>query len=142
MSAKEYLANIRRYNNQVSMLKQRKLSIVETLTNIAPNYDSMPRSATRNVHKMEELICAKIDLDNEIAELTLAVELIMKTISSLPKADHCELLAERYANNQSWRSIAKILNLSESRVFHLHREALDELARQIKRDRKTVVNSS
>ena len=134
MTAKEYLSQIRAINIRLACMARQKQSLEDALINISPSYSDMPHSATRNVHRLEELIAAKIDIDNELAEYAWKMTEIMRTISDVPDPITSRILTARYVNDLSWHDVASELNLSESHLYRLHRTALTEIEKLIGND--------
>jgi len=131
MTAKEYLLQIKTVNIRLDVMLRQLQALGDALTNISPSYSDMPKSATRNVHRLEELIAAKIDLENEMATEGLKLAEIQKTIRSLPDPYLQSVLTARYVNGETWDKIARGLYVSEARVYQLHRNALNELEKTI-----------
>jgi len=127
MTAKEYLEQIRTLQIRLEIMRTRKQNLMDALTNVSPNYSDMPHSSTPNVHRMEELICAKIDIDNEITSASLELEKILKMINSLENSVYSFILSERYIKRQPWNKIACEINICQSHVFRYHNEALAEI---------------
>jgi DNA-directed RNA polymerase specialized sigma subunit len=127
MTAKEYLAQIKHINNRLLSQARQHKSLTDALHNISPNVGSITKAATPNIHRMEDLIAAKVDLENEMAEESAALAKITVMINTLPDPLHSSIITSRYISRLPWSKIAKELFVSESRIYQLHREALAEI---------------
>jgi ArpU family phage transcriptional regulator len=127
MTAKEYLAQIKRIKTRLKSQARQLKSLEDALCNVSPNLSGMPRPATPNIHKMEDLIAAKVDLENEMADESAVLAKITITINSLSDPIHSTILTSRYISGMQWSEIAREMFMSERRVYQFHRKALAEI---------------
>jgi len=130
-NAKEYLSQVKTIKLRLRVMTLQLQSLKDALTNISPNYSGMPKAATRNVNRLEDLIAAKMDLENEMAEEVLKLAEVQKTIRSLANPYLQAVLHSRYIEGETWDNIAQSLLVSEARVYQLHRTALCEVGKSI-----------
>jgi len=123
-TAKEYLSQIRDVNIRLKSLARQRQSLEDALYNISPKLSHTPKSATQDVHRMDGLIAAKLDIESEMETASIKLAEIYKTVSTIPAAELGAVLTYRYIDRLPWLDIAKELFISESRVYQLHREAL------------------
>ncbi len=76
---------------------------------------------------MEELMVSKIDLETQIEAETIRLAGITGTINLIVNPLYAAILTARYVSDMDWRGISAELNLSRSRVFQHHRNALAEV---------------
>jgi len=131
MTAKEYLKQIRIINMQLKSMRRQVQSLADAATNISPILSDMPKAATADIHRMENLIVTKVDLENEAAAKSDKLAEITRKINSLPDPMHVAIITSRYICNMEWRDIACEMHISEGRIFQLHRDALAELEKSI-----------
>jgi len=112
-------------------MKRQVQSLKDAATNASPVISDMPRSASPDSHRMENLIVTKMDLENEVAEKTDILAEITRTINSLSDPFHVSIITSRYISRMEWREIANESHMSESRIYHHHREALAALEKSI-----------
>ncbi len=127
MTGKEYLAQIKTIKVEIKSLLRRVQSLHDTLTDISNHLSETPGSPTRNVHRMEELMVSKIDLEAQIEAETIRLAGITGTINLIVNPLYAAILTARYVSDMDWRGISAELNLSRSRVFQHHRNALAEV---------------
>ena len=130
-NAKEYLGQDYRIDQRINS----KIEQVSALNNMAIKATStisdMPGSATRNIHRMEDVIVKIIDLQNEInADIDELVDFkaeVMSVIKSIDNLEYQTLLELRYLCFKPWEQIAIELGYSINNVFKMHRKAIELL---------------
>jgi len=131
MTAKEYLSQVWRVDRMVGA----KLEQVKTLHSLAEKaaatISKTPRSPSPNIHRMEDIIVKIVDLETEInGDIERLVDLrrdIVTAIKGTVDTDHQVLLELRYLAFMSWGEIAREMRYSKSRIFEIHRDALDNI---------------
>ena len=127
MTAKEYLSQIRKSDNQInnklaeiSRLREMAMSITSTLKE-----DVVQTSG--NGDKLADTIAKIVDLENEInADVDKLVDLkkeIMGVIDRLQEP-FCDLLYKRYFQFMKWEEIAVAMHYTYQWVCELHGQAL------------------
>jgi len=131
MTAKEYLNQAYRLDQRINSKAEQifKLRALASQTNATMS--SMPRNASPNHHRMEDII-AKIadfenDLNNDIDNLIDLEREITVTINAVENPDQQLLLSLRYLNFKSWEQIAVTLGYSMVYTFQLHKKALENV---------------
>ena len=130
-NAKEYLGQAYRIDQRINS----KIEQVSALNNMATKATStisdMPGSATRNIHRMEDVIVKIIDLQNEInADIDELVDFkaeVMSVIKSIDNLEYQTLLELRYLCFKPWEQIAIEMGYSINNVFKMHRKAIELL---------------
>lgn len=130
-NAKEYLSQAYRIDQRINS----KIEQVSALNNMATKATStitdMPGSATRNIHRMEDVIAKIIDMQAEInADIDTLVDLkgeIMDVIKGIDNIEYQTLLELRYLCYKPWEQIAIEMGYSINNVFKMHRKALELL---------------
>jgi hypothetical protein len=133
MTGKEYLSQIKTIKIGLKYMLRQAQSMQDTLTDISQHLSDMPGSPTRNIHRMEQMIAAKVDLEAKIEAETVKLAGITGTINTVSNPLYAAILTARYVTGMDWRQISGELNLSRSRVFGLHREALADVELLINR---------
>lgn len=132
MTAKEYLSQIRKSDNQInnklaeiSRLREMATSITSTLKD-----DVVQTSGSGD--KLGEVVSKIVDLENEInADVDKLVDTkkeIMSVIDTL-KEPFCDLLYKRYLHYMTWEEIAVAMNYSFRHVTRMHGTALQMVKR-------------
>ena len=130
-NAKEYLGQAYRIDQRINS----KIEQVSALNNMATKATStisdMPGSATRNIHRMEDVIVKIINLQDEInADIDELVDIkaeVMSVIKSIDNLEYQTLLELRYLCFKPWEQIAIELGYSINNVFKMHRKAIELL---------------
>ena len=131
MNAKEYLSQARWLDMRINS----KLAQVESLHSLATKATStlsdVPPSGTRNVHRMEDIICKIVTLENEVnADIDRLVDLkrdITACIMTVQDMEYQSLLEKRYLCLMTWEQIAAETGCSVRNIHMMHGEALKKV---------------
>lgn len=132
LSAKDYLSQAYRIDQRINS----KIEQVQSLRDLAEKAsatlsDVPPSKGTQNVHRLEDVICKMIDLENEInADLNVLIDLkheIVTIIKCVEALDLQTLLELRYLCLNTWEEISVALHLDIRWVHRLHNRALSEV---------------
>lgn len=132
LSAKEYLSQAYRIDQRInSKLEQiRSLRILAEKAGTALS-EVPPDKNTRNVHRMEDVLCEMIDLESEIkTDMTDLIHLKREVVTIIKCVEQPELqtiLELRYLCFKTWEEIAVELHLDIRWVHRLHNRALNEV---------------
>ena len=126
-NAKEYLSQIRTINIKLKSLVRQRQALEDSLLNTSPKLSHMPKAPSPNVHRMDGLIAAKLDIENKMEAASVKLAELHKTIAAIQKYELCAILTYRYVDRLQWADIATNLYIGVSRVYQLHREALTEV---------------
>ena len=128
MTSKEYLSQAYRIDQRINSKIEQVSSLHDLATKATSTLSDMPGSATRNVHRMEDVIVKIIDLENEInTEIDRLVDVkreITRLITKIPNPEEQTLLELRYLCFKSWEQIAVDMGYSVENTYRLHRKAL------------------
>ena len=128
MTAKEYLTQAYRIDQRINSKLEQVSSLRDLSTKATSTFSDVPPSGTRNVHRMEDVICKIVMLENEInAEIDHLVDLkreIREVISAVKNLECQTLLELRYLCFKDWQDIAYSMHCTESNVFKVHSKAL------------------
>ncbi len=128
MDTKDYLSQLWHINKRID-LKLEELSRLRSMTTkVTASFSDMPRSATRNVHSLEDAISRLIDLEeeinNDIDEFVDLRDDIIETIKSIEYPQHRLILEMRYIHRMSFDKICAELFYSPTHIYRMHNEAL------------------
>jgi len=128
MTAKEYLGQAYRIDQRINSKLEQVQSLRELSVKASATLTDMPRSSTRNVQRMEDIIANMVDIEteinNDIDDLISTKQEVMSIIKGVAKPEHQSLLELRYMCFKSWEQIACELNYSVSWVLKVHHKAL------------------
>ena len=128
MTAKEYLTQAYRIDQRINSKLEQVSSLRDLSTKATSTFSDVPPSGIRNVHRMEDVICKIVMLENEInAEIDHLVDLkreIREVISRVKNLECQTLLELRYLCFKDWPDIACEMHCSESNVYKVHSRAL------------------
>ena len=130
LNAKDYLGQAYRIDQRINSKIEQVSSLNNMATKATSTITDMPGSATRNIHRMEDVIAKIIDMQAEInADIDKLVDLkaeIMDAIKSVDNLEYQTILELRYLCYKPWEQIAIELGYSVNNVFKMHRKALEE----------------
>ena len=128
MTPKAYLAQAYRIDQRINSKLEQLSSLRELSTKATTTFSDVPPSGTRNVHRMEDVICKIVTLEDEInAEIDRLVDLkrdIHALIGEVQDPEYQTLLELRYLCFKTWEQIAVLMNYSTKYLFELHARAL------------------
>ena len=131
MNTKEYLSQAYRIDQKINSKIEQVSSLHDLATKATQTLSDMPGSATRNVHRMEDVILKIIDFENEInAEIDRLVDIkheISCLINSVPNQEEQTLLELRYLCFKTGEQIAVEMGYSVQNIYKLHTRALKNL---------------
>ena len=107
-------------------------------THITQVLSDMPKSASHNNHRLQDVISRLMDTEAEVDEnidrlVDLKIE-IMNTIWKVEDVNCRHLLEERYINFKSWEEIASDMNVSVRWVHKLHAKGLELIEKFLPKD--------
>ena len=128
MTIKGYLQQAQLIDEEINGKLEQVAELRDMATNVTSMMTDMPRSASHNVHKLEDTITKLMDLEMEVdADIDRLVDLkkeIMVAINKMPSQEQRVLLTKRYMQNEPWENIAVEMGYSLRSVYRLHGEAL------------------
>lgn len=131
MTAKEYFSQACQIDVRINSKMEQVSSLRDMATKATQTLTDMPGSATRNVHRMEDIIVKMVDLENEInADIDRLIDLkrsIIGIIQKLTNAEQQSVLELRYVNCMSWQQICTEMGYSRPHVFRIHNQALSNV---------------
>lgn len=93
----------------------------------------MPGSATRNIHRMEDIIVKIMDLEEEVnKDIGALVDLKMDITHLIKLVDNHEyqiILEQRYLCFKTWEQISVDMGYSIQHTFRLHDKVLKDVSR-------------
>ena len=131
MTAKEYLSQAYRIDHRINSKIEQVQSLRDLAAKATATLSDMPRSASPNVHRMEDVIAKMVDLESEInADLTRLINLkheIVTVVKCVESPELQTLLELRYLCFMTWEQIAVELHFDLRWVHRLHNRALNEV---------------
>ena len=132
MTAKEYFSQAYQIDKRIDCKIEQVARIRELAAKATSTLSDLPGSATRNTHRMEDIIVKMIALENEINDdIDHLVDLkrnITRLIKSVDNIEYQRILELRYLCLKSWKEIGEDLGYSKTHVFRLHAEILESLS--------------
>lgn len=131
LKAKEFLMQAYHIDIRINSKIDQIFSLHDLATKATSTLSDMPGSATRNVHRMEDVILKIIELEEEIhGDMNNLIDLkqcIMQTIKKLKGVDFQTILELRYLCMKQWEQIAVNMGYSLQHIFRLHDKALKDV---------------
>lgn len=127
--AKSYLSQAYRIDSRINSKIEQVASLRDLATKATSTISDMPRSASPNLNRMEDVILKIITLEQEInADIDALVDLkqdIMHLIKRVQNPEYQTVLELRYLCFKTWEQIAVDMNYSIHHLYKLHNAALD-----------------
>ena len=127
--AKVYLSQAYRIDYRINSKIEQVASLRELATKATSTLSDMPRSASPNLNRMEDVILKIITLEQEInADIDELVDLkkeITHLIKRVQNPEYQTVLELRYLCFKTWEQIAVDMNYSIHHLYKLHNAALD-----------------
>lgn len=132
MTAKEYMVRVRRAEQELEILAEKKRHYIDLMLSIGANTGKAVIRAPSGSSKAETAAVGLVDLaeqiDKKIQEYTQIVKKAEALIDKLPQEKFRKVLTYRYLCNLSWKTISDKLDYSDEKSVHTcHRYALREL---------------
>lgn len=128
MTAKEYLSQAYRIDQRINSKIDQVGSLRELATKATATLTDMPGASTPNVHRMSDIICKIVALEEEInADIDQLVDLKREIVSLIKRVSNAEfqtLLEQRYLCFRSWEEIAVAMGYNVRTIYRLHDQAL------------------
>ena len=133
MKIKEYLGQAYRIDHRINSKLEQISSLHDLATKATSTISDMPGSATRNIHRMEDIIAKIMDLEEEVnKDIDALVDLKMNITHLIKLVDNHEyqiILEQRYLCFKTWEQISVDMGYSIQHTFRLHDKALKEVRR-------------
>ena len=136
MTAKEYLRQIYRINNEIKRMQRQKDFIQQQLYSLsspAGQRDVRVQTSTSGdsmlnlIAKADEI---KHDLDDRMARLLELHDQICIQISGMEDERYKTLLSDRYTYMMTWEEIAVDMHMAVRHIYRLHGDALQAFAKK------------
>lgn len=130
MTAKEYLMQIHRLDEDIKANKRRVIELESSIGNVkAVNYSGDKISGSGDPDTMAAQVARLVDLEAEINSETVQLQekknKIIGEIRNLEDTRYVVLLTMRYVDCSRWEKIAVDMNLTLRRVYQIHGRALN-----------------
>lgn len=132
MSPRDYLSLLDDLRREIARREDRAASLRRMASFLAPKLCSDVRvQSSPAPDRMQTLVGEAVDEELAAARLRdCRAEMLLRlslAISSLPDPQMIRLMELRYLEEQTWYSVIRAMHHSDSRVYTLHRLALDLL---------------
>ena len=127
------LSEYRSLRREIESLKERRARIMADLTRVTQVISGMPRGGSGD-DKLLKAMAKLDDIDRELGETVDryidTCSGILTDIEGLADSTAREVMRLRYVDGLSWGRIARKTHYSKSRLYQIHRAALEELRKQ------------
>ena len=141
MTTKEYFDQALTLNKRINSKLDHLGSLREMATKASTTLSDMPRSSSRNVHQMEDIISKIVDLENEInGDIDRFVDMkreYMLVIGDVINPVHQLVMEQRYLCCRTWEQISVELGYDLRWLHRLHGRALQE-AEEVLKQKLTI----
>ncbi len=129
LSAKDFLSQAYRIDQRIDSKIEQVSSLHDLAAKATSTLSDVPPSGTRNIHRMEDIICKIVDLEAEInTDICNLVDLkreIIEVIKSVSNTEYQTILELRYLCFKTWEQIAVDMCYSIHHLYKMHNAALD-----------------
>jgi hypothetical protein len=129
---KSYLGQAYRIDQRINSKLEQISSLHDLATKATSTISDMPGSATRNIHRMEDVIVKIMSLEEEVnQDIDMLVDIKTEITHLIKQVDNHEyqiILEERYLCFKKFEQISVDMGYSIQHTFRLHDKALKELA--------------
>ena len=137
MTAKEYLKSISQLDDEIKRKRQRGRTLRDVAMNTSVKYLGDTVQQTRDNNPLEKILAKVIDLERQIEnEESRLVDLkaeVWEQLDKLEDETQKRILWLRYAENKTWKMIAKDICFSERYIRKLHAKGLIKLEELLKK---------
>jgi len=128
MTTKNFLSQACLIDQRINSKLEQVQSLRELATKATSTLSDAPRSASPNIHSMEDIIAKIVDLENEInGDIDKLVDLkrdIMNVINDIENTTYRTLLELRYLCMKTWEEIAAQMNYDCRYLLKVHDRAI------------------
>ena len=128
VTAKEYLSQARKIDSEINDMLEQSTKLRSMATKTTAVLSDMPGSATRNTSKLSDAVIKLMEQEERInSEIDRLVNLraeIYGVIQEIRDREVRMVLELRYMDYCTWTDIARKLDMSERKVYRLHRRGL------------------
>ena len=129
MTAKEYLEQVYRLDQQIQSKQEQINSLNDLATRCTATMTGMPHSPNRGASPMADAVCKIVDLQKAIAvDMEALVDLkagIIATIKAVANTEYRLILEKRYICEKTWPEIAVEMGYNMRYLHKLHDAALE-----------------
>ena len=131
MTAKEYLSQAYKIDNDINSKLEQVASLRDLATKATTPMSDMPGSPNRNIYKMENTVVKIMELEDEInSDINELISLkadITHMIKRVTNRQERTILEKRYLCFDTWEQISVDMGYSIQHTFRLHDKALREI---------------
>ena len=143
MNAKEFLLQPERIRKEIERRRMRIVSLRQLAERLTAAMQEIRVMSSPDPTRMESLLAEAADEEKQVARLedeaAIALAEVSLAVSALPDIRMVKMLEMRYLDGCRWDEIQARLRLSPSRVFKLHRRALDLMEKRGGAEEKNCV---
>ena len=131
MTAKEYLSQAYKIDNDINSKLEQVASLRDLATKATTTMSDMPGSPNRNIYKIENAVVKIMELEDEInSDINELISLkadITHMIKRVTNRQERTILEKRYLCFDTWEQISVDMGYSIQHTFRLHDKALREI---------------
>lgn len=132
MTAKEYLKGIIDLRKAAAYRRIKIEALESAAERTTVPVTGMPRAPGADPSPLASVICKKVDLEREIAEIERKRGAVIEEIDLLENDEYKALLTLRYVEEMKWDAVMARMGYSETHIHRLHRSALEEFDKILK----------
>ena len=131
MTAKEYLSQAFKIDRKIDSMLEQSVRLRSMATKTTTVLSDMPGSATKNPHKLSEVVVKLVEQEEEIdREIDRLVNLraeIYGVIQAVEDMDERLVLEMRYMGYHTVTEIARRMEVGERQIYRIHERGLQSV---------------
>lgn len=134
LKAQAWLEGIKQIDSEITENERVKQRIFEDLTRCTARYaDDKVQAA--NVNTMQDAMVAYAAVGKEMDDNTdrlIALKMqVLHVVNDIDNTVYRSLLKKHYINLKPWWIVSREMNYSETAIYELHKQALDEVFKRL-----------
>lgn len=131
MTAKEYLSQAFKIDRKIDSMLEQSVRLRSMATKTTTVLSDMPGSATKNPHKLSDVVVKLVEqeeeIDREIDRLVSLRAEIYGVIQAVEDMDERLVLEMRYMGYRTVTEIARRMEVGERQIYRIHERGLQRV---------------
>ena len=131
MTAKEYLSQAFKIDKKIDSMMEQSVKLRSMATKTTTVLSDMPGSATKNPHKLSDVVVKLVEqeeeIDREIDRLVSLRAEIYGVIQAVEDMDERLVLEMRYMGYHTVTEIARRMEVGERQIYRIHERGLQSV---------------
>ncbi|MBS6475372.1 MAG: DUF1492 domain-containing protein [Clostridiales bacterium] len=134
LQAQAWLEGIKKIDSEITENERVKQRIFEDLTRCTARYTD-DKVQTSKANAMENAMiayaAAEKEMDDNTDRLISLKSQVLRVVNGIDNTVYRDLLKKHYINLKPWWVVAREMHYSETAIYDLHKQALDEVFKRL-----------